>query len=503
MKNYKLILTIAFAITISSCKKNYISSQQNNPNLPSGAAASPQLILPGALKITAENINNLYPTYGIWMGYWAPSGNYSPSAGLVTYSFTTGDYQSFTQWYNNLSNYDAIQKLAAADASLVNYQAIAMIMKAYGFQALVDNYNDVPYKQAFQGLTALTPVYDKGSDIYDDLLVQLDAAIGLINKNTTAASPGSADIMFKGDMIKWKKLANTLKLRIAIRQYANVTAKDAALKTNIAATAGEGYLSSDANGANLVQGAVNPGYLNSDAYNGQESPFWLKYGFNQNGVPTGSAGNAYYRANNFAVNLLKANNDPRLNAFYLPISGAVIGNNYGNPNGISNVSVSAIGTGLLKSATMDAIVFPASEALFLQSEALVDGFAIPGDPQDLYKRGITASFVALGLTPAQAITYYSQDKVNVSWGSSTDKIQAIINQKYFAIMGYGNLEAYNEYRRTGFPLNIPVSVYPSSTVTKIPSRIFYPTAEYQQNAANVPAASTIDKFNSKIFWAKF
>jgi hypothetical protein len=513
MKKYIYLLTIAFATVVSSCKKDFISSLQNNPNVPAGASATPPLILSGALKISADIVNTSYPTYGIWMGYWCPSGNYQASASLITYSFTTTSFQTFVPWYNNLANYDVLDQMGNKDKTLANYQAIAKIMKAYGFQALVDNYNNVPYSQAFKGLAYITPVYDDASTIYDNLLVQLDAAITLINSNASAANPGSADIMFAGNMTNWKKFANSLKLRIAIRQYTNLPAKDAALKTSIAATATEGYLTSDAAGANAITGALNPGYSNSDANSGQESPFWRVFGYNQNGVPTGSSGNAYYRANNYAVNLLNSYNDIRVNYFYQPINGAVVGNDFGAANGLSNAVVSAIGglyaggsgsgQGLLKAPTMPAVVFSASESLFLQAEAVVDGFAVPGTASDLYQRGITASFIQLGLTSAQATAYYTQNIANVGWGASAaDPIQAIITQKYFSVMGYGNLEAYNEYRRTGYPKNIPVSVYPSNTVKTIPSRIYYPSTEYQQNAANVPSSTTVTPFNSKIFWAK-
>lgn len=496
MKKILAYIILISAIGISSCKKDYLSLEKN-PNIPS--VFTPEFLLSGALKNTADIVNFNYSTYGVWMGYWAPSGNFVPNTQLVTYNFTTDDYQTFVPWYQNLSNYNFIETSSGKEASLGNFVAIAKIMKAYGFQALVDNYGNVPYTEAFQAPVVLSPKYDKGEAIYDDLLKQLDAAIALIKTSSNATNPGASDIMFKGNMANWSKFANTLKLRIVIRQ-SNLASKQAALKTALNTTVSEGYLDEN------VQAAVNPGYTNSDANGGQYSPFWRSYGFDQNG--NASANNAYYRASAFAVKKLQNTTDPRVNRFYALIptgnfAGKIRGNDFGDLNSLQNANTSAIGLGLLKSASMDAIILSSSEALFLQSEGALLGL-IAGNAQTLYEKGITASFVATGVPdPATAATsYYSQGVVNVGWIASTDKVQAIIVQKWTALNGYSNLEAYNEYRRTGFPSDLPRSVASGALGTTQPFRILFPTTEFQTNAANVKAEGTIDRFATKIFWAK-
>lgn len=497
MKKSFLIIFAAVAISIAGCKKDYLSLE-TNPNTPS--VYTPDFLLSGAEKVSADLANNSYPTYGVWMGYWAPSGNYVPNTVLVSYGFGTDDYQVFVPYYQNLANFNFLET-SSSTPELAKYQAIAKIMKAYGFQALVDNYNNVPYTEAFKGADLLFPKYDKGEAIYDDLLKQLDAAIDIINKNPGATSPGNADIIFKGDMVKWKKFANTIKLRIVIRQT-NLTAKQAALKTALLTTVSEGFLDAS------VQAAANPGFTNVDANGGQQSSFYRSFGFDQNGNAT--ANNLYYRASAYAVTKLQNTNDPRVSKLYTVIptgtyAGLVRGNAFGDLNSLQNANTSAIGTGLLKSASQDAVLFSSSEALFLQSEAVVRGI-LTGDAKDLYQKGITASFVALAVPSAAtaAAAYYTQTPpiANVNWDSSTDKIQAIIYQKWVALNGYSNLEAYNEYRRTGFPSDIPRSVASGALGTTQPSRISYPTTEYQQNAAVVKAEGTLDRFTSKIFWAK-
>jgi hypothetical protein len=505
MKKYILIIAAFFTAGISGCKKDYLSLEVN-PNAPS--VTTPQLTLSAALSGAANIIVNDYPAYGVWAGYWTTSGNYVPNTTVNEFQLTNSSLiASWNDWYTNLTNLNNLQKLAAADPSLANYQAIAMIMKAYGFQHLVDDYNDVPYTQAFQPATILFPVYDKGVDIYHDLGKQLDAAIALINKSSAAAAPGPDDIVFKGNMTSWKKFANSLKLRLAIR-VSSKTSGDA-LVTDLASTASEGYLDG------ILEARANPGYSNTA---GKQNPFYANFGLD----PTGNeaSNSVYYRANNFAISTLTSFNDPRLATEYsltVP-AGAPAGTApsvyHGNVFGdtkttnLTNANNSGVGPGLSQSPTQDAILFSGAESLFLQAEALNDGFAISGNPatpataQLAYDGGITASFLDQGLTSAQATTYMSQAIANVGWTASTDKEQAIITQKWIALNGYFNFEAWNEYRRTGFPVH-PFSIDPAAaSSTAYPSRILYPLSELTTNPTNLGKEGTIDIFTSKIFWAK-
>src|SRR5579872_1737994 len=187
MKKYILIVATLFTAGISGCKKDYLSLEVN-PNTPS--VTTPSLTLAAALNNSASIVTGDYAAYGVWGGYWTTSGNYVPNQTINQYQLTNTNLNgAWGDWYSNLTNYNILQSLAAKDPSLANYQAIAMIMKAYGFQHLVDDFNDVPYTQAFQASSILFPVYDKGLDIYHDLGKQLDAAIALIQKSGSAASP--------------------------------------------------------------------------------------------------------------------------------------------------------------------------------------------------------------------------------------------------------------------------------------------------------------------------
>jgi len=499
MKKYISIITAIFIVGATGCKKDFLSLEVN-PNAPS--VSTPQYLLTGAEKVAADIINDDYLQYGVWGGFYTSSGNFVPSPQLQQYQFTDANYNGcWGDLYANLTNFTTLQNQSAADPSQGNYTAIAMIMKAYDFQQLVDNFNDVPYSQAFQASTISYPKYDKGAAIYADLMVQLDNAIGLINSATSTANPGTADIIYGGTMTKWVKFANTLKLRIAIRQ-SNLAA-GSTFAAEIAKTSAGGFLD-DTQGA-----TANPVYSNNA---GKESPFYGTYGFDAAGNATSN--NSYYRANAFNVSFLSNNNDPRLAQTWTLVTApppapagspqVYRGNVFGDATQfLSNSYTSAIGAGLLKAPTQDAFILSPAEACFLLSEGALNGYITGGvvAAQDYYQRGITAHFVQVGLTAGAAATYYGQTLANVGWATSPNKQQAIITQKWVALNGYNNLEAYNEYRRTSFP-NLPQSLDPSAASPTLPTRVFYPHSEVSTNGVNLLAEGTINPFTSKIFWAK-
>jgi hypothetical protein len=495
MKKYILIIAVALAAGFSGCKKGYLDLS-DNPNSPS--TTTPQLALAGGLNYAVSiEQGGTYSEFGVWAGYQTTSGGYVPNSGINQYQFGVGAFSGdFSPWYQCLLTFDQLKTIAPGP-TYANFQAIAMIMEAYGFQSLVDNYNNVPYSQALNP-NITTPKYDDGHTIYEALGPQLDAAIKLIQQNPGALSPANSDIMFGGNMTNWIKFANSLKLRLAMRLSTKFP--NDPLINDLKSTESLGYLDG------TVEGAVNPGYTNLA---GKENIFYGTYGYDQNGDAV--FGNLYYRANATSVDSLAKFNDPRKTQIYAltqdPDSPAtakpniVRGNIFGDPHALGNSTTSSLGPGLLKSPSQNAYLFLSSESLFLQAEAAYDGY-ITGNAQSLYEAGITASFVELGLTPAQATTYYSQTLPNVNWAASKGNIEeAIIVQKWIALNSLFDFEAYNEYRRTGYPL-LPSSIDPAAISKTLPTRVFYPLSELQDNAANLQAQGTINQFTSKIFWAK-
>jgi hypothetical protein len=538
MKKYISIILITLAAAGSGCKKDYLDLT-NNPNVPS--KTTPDLALSGALKTTADIVNganlgngNDYIQYAAWVGFLSQSTSFQPFTNIEQYQFTTTDFQG--DWidnYLNISNYNAL----LASTTEPNYQAIAKIMMAFDFEALVDEYNNVPYSQALQGAKILNPKYDTGQSIYTSLMAQLDAAIKLIQgAPATALVPSTSDIMYGGNMSNWLKFANTLKLRLCIR-VTNVSALETTFAADVKSTETIGYLDGT-NGA-----LVNPGYLNSDADGGQESPLWRNFGFTQTGGQ--QTDRQEFQANTFAAKFFASNNDPRLTEVYsisvtpdvytatslTPNSAvsvtatddtdAVVSTTFGSAQTPlatvdgkpgTQIAPSVVGTGLLVSAAQSAVIMSSAEALFLQAEAVARGI-IAGNAATLYNAAITASFefddggasatyANQATDDANAQTYYSQPGILYpATGTLDQQVTAIITQKWAALDVFGAFEAFNEERRTGIP-NVPTSIYQGANAPNQVTRIYYPFIEYSTNSGSVAAEGTINKFTSKIFWAK-
>ncbi|MGZ3776548.1 MAG: SusD/RagB family nutrient-binding outer membrane lipoprotein [Mucilaginibacter sp.] len=495
------LIAVAFIITgIAGCKKDYLN-QEVNPNNPSGASLP--LLLAGALNNSTNIVSTGYPGYMVWAGYAVTSGNYVPNATINQYQITNTSFNgTWTNWYATLANFNTIQQAASKDASQANFQAIAMIMKAYGFQHLVDQFGDVPYTQAFQPSTILFPAYDKGTDIYEDLGKQLDAAIALIHANGSAASPGTSDIVFNGDMTGWLRFANSVKLRLAMRVSGTTGTGSDPLITDLASTAADGYLDA------THEAIANPGYQN---LTGKQNPIYGGFVLDANGNPGGTG--VYYRANAFIVNTLNSTGDPRAEALFnlvpppgspagtpaTQVRGNIFGDNSSN-NLTNNYTSTYAGAGVARSSSQGQPLFSGSESLFLQAEAANRGI-ISGDAKALYQAGITASFEELGLTDAQAAAYYAQALNDVNWDASADKEQAIITQKWIALSINFPFEGWNEFRRTGFPA-VPASIDPAKVLTNTPYRVLYPLSELTTNTANLAKEGNIDPSSSKIFWMK-
>lgn len=513
MKKYISIFVVLIIVATSGCKKTYLSELAASPNTPS--ATTPNLALAGALKTTAAIINGTgYNVFDAWMGYLSWSTSYQANTTWESYNITSSSFDLWSNVYLNISNYNAMQ----ASTGEPYYQAIAKIMIAYDFENLVDQYNNVPYTQALQGVTTLTPTYDTGTSIYDALLKQLDAAMAQIQgaNATSALNPGTSDVMYGGNMTKWVKFANTLKLRLAIRQ-SNLSAKFAALQTAVQATSANGYIDLTS------EGNVQPGYTNSDANGGDQSPLDLNYGYTQSG--SSQTYNKETQANTFAVNFFigtgtpLAPEDPRLFGVYAPSPSAGAGGKVEStifgataaPREASGAVTPSKLSAYLLSPTKAAVIISAAESNFLQSEAYASGLLTGGyaAAANSYKLGVEASFIEDGLTAAQADTYLLNSNVAFpASGSPFATIQAaIITQKWAALNPYGGFEAYNEFRRTGASANggvpaVPVSILPGVSTTIMPNRLPYPVIEQQTNANNLGAQGVIDIYQSKIFWAK-
>lgn len=200
------------------------------------------------------------------------------------------------------------------------------------------------------------------------------------------------------------------------------------------------------------------------------------------------------------INWLDSVGDPRLGYFYAQNSaGGYTGEPFG---GTPNTVTSAIGPGILQSATMPALLFSASQSLFMQAEAAQRGL-ITGNAASLYKQAVEESFRYLTVpNSATAADAYMSGSANgsVNFALSTNPLRTILYQKWVAECELDGLEAWSDYRRTGFPVITSPSA--SAVGLAIPVRLLYPQSEYTQNDANVTAQNQQPTdIYTNIFWA--
>ncbi|UMB55247.1 SusD/RagB family nutrient-binding outer membrane lipoprotein [Lutibacter sp. A64] len=482
MKKYiKYANLLIVILLLTSCDDFLdVNVDPNNPTV-----VTPELVLPVAQKYTANLIQGTDAggrranTIGNMLMYnWSQSDGFAWYPDEFKYNVSSSFYSGiFSNSYTQaLKQY---QILAELDETYDNYKAIAMIMKAYHFQLLVDFYGDIPYTEALLRKDNATPIYDDAAFVYSDLLVQLSAAIELINNTGSSVTPGTDDIIFGGEMSDWVRFANTLRLRIAVRE-SNASAISEAFAQS------EGFITSDV--------LVNPGY-SLDA--GKQNPFWNLYGADESETVTLTSKATC--ATDYVISYLQNTNDPRIDYIYEKPETGHLGVvqgllDYDTPIVDAYVpeNVSNIGPGLLKNASMGACIFTLAESYFNQAEALLSQ---GGDAKSLYESGIEASFDYLGASGASS--YYSQPSSNVSWDSSSNKLEAIITQKWIATNGITAEQSWFDYTRTGYPSNLPISSQASTSDR--PVRLYYPASELSSNGGNVP--SQPDAFTAKIFWA--
>ena len=547
IKNVFILLIITMVIVVG-CKKDDFAVNTST-TVVTTSTVEYKTVLPASLAATATIQATQWKFLQSWLGYWARSGSYQSVDDEETYSFTnnfpaTPVFGSiWNGLYANATNYDFVAKNAKTNGAGM-YEAIARIMKALDFQMLVDVYGNVPYKEAFQGGTIRTPKYDDDQAIYADLFRELDAAIALINGPTSVATSNldiaTNDLVFQGNKTNWKKLANTIKLRLLMHMGNTSFAGGAEINTFVPGAnqvAEMAIITAEGSGF-LVAGTsakINPGYEAS-----KPNPYYRAFVLNENGALPGlgdqTKANAYAVGPNPAGGInagyYQWNGDLRVNRFYGRSSTNIIrGIPYGE---VANVSAANGGTnlatlngpGLLPNgAASNAWIFTATESLFLQAEAMRRGILV-GNAGTKLTEAITESFVSLGLTALDATNYIANNAsypdvdfngVSQGVGLPAGGMYTILSQKWFALNVFATLEVWTDYRRanmrygigSGFIEGPLISVHPQNTKTAIPIRLFYPQDEYSYNAANVAAEGVVNVFNSggvngrnRIFWDK-
>jgi hypothetical protein len=381
---------------------------------------------------------------------------------------------------------------------------------------VADTYGPIPYTKIGTGGNLATP-YDSSPEVYKAFFDELDEALAILHAHAGDALSPSSDFTFRGDISKWIKFANSLKLRLAMR-ISNTTADRTLAKQMAEEAVADGVMTSNADNAawDYFQTSTNPMYTAVN-YNSGDNEY-------KTGGDTHAAADIICYMNGY--------NDPRREAYFLKSGWAgteYIGlrrgwQTYANSWGFkfSGVNIKA----------NDPLVWMnAAEVAFLRAEGSVLGFEMGGTAQSFYEEGIRLSFEQWGAgdaseyiadatsmpqaysDPSNANQYNgSMSTITIAWDEAAtldQKVERIITQKWIANWLNG-CESWCDIRRTGYPKLIPVAANMSGGVVNSdlgPQRMPYPQEEYTNNSANVTEAVNkylggIDNMAVTLWWAK-
>lgn len=363
--------------------------------------------------------------------------------------------------------------------------AIGDILKVAVLHRVTDAYGPIPYTQLGTGINHVA--YDRQEEVYRAMFADLDSAIeilgGLVDGGTTTYLKGY-DNVFYGDLKKWVAFANTLRLRLATRvAYADAALYKAEAEKAIASAAG--FIQEDV--------LLHPG---AGAW---ENPIYvIEYNFNDGDAKAGAT----------IVTYMNSYKDPRRASYF---TSGTDGNYYGVRMGAS------VDSNYPKSTLWSRVNCTNSDPLKWMSGAeadflLAEYYLREGDDaaaKGFYEAGVKRSFsfasasnvdaylkgtdgVGSYTDPVTGGNSYGNNltPVAVSWGTQSDlegHLEQIITQKYIAMFPEG-MEAWAEFRRTGYPRVIPTATNNSGGLIdtqKQIRRLVYPASEYSANNANV------------------
>ncbi|WP_425235040.1 SusD/RagB family nutrient-binding outer membrane lipoprotein [Ulvibacterium sp.] len=360
------------------------------------------------------------------------------------------------------------------------YEGMALTLRALCFANLTDLYINVPYTEALTGKSEgiFTPIYDDQETVYNGVLLDLaDADSALANGESIIGSTG--DVIYNGDATKWRKLANSLRLRYLLRISKQ---RDVSSEMQAIVTAGN-YISSNADNAVLQYSGTS----NTDSW--PESTGRIG-GFDEKSLCT------------TGLEYLTRFNDPRLDIWFDRNSdgdwvGIPIGLNQDNARAFDDAnSPSRLDVNLFyfSRTSAQAFIIKNSEVQFILAEAAERGF-IPGDAETYYNDGIRASMSYWGVADTDIEGYLTQDEV-----AYDGSLELLMTQKTLALWNV-DYQGWFNYRRTGVPEL--VAGQDNLNQDRYPVRFLYPSSEQNLNEENYNRAVEAiggDDINTKGWW---
>jgi hypothetical protein len=518
MKMNKYIKIAAFTLVTGaffSCED--LTSVNTNPNGVQPDVVNPNLVMPTVLTEMAKLYVNL--GYQDIAGVVQHTQKDAWSSGHNDYDW--GGNQSWAGYYDILRNNDLLYQRAIAQ-NLEFHQGVSLVTKAFMFGLITDLWGDAPYTNALKGelggVANILPTYDSQEVIYTGILADLDKANKLLSKQKSEYSSivDNVDVIYNGDPVKWRKLANSL----ALRYYMRISAK----KADVAKAGIENIVKNPANYPIITTNAEDATMGFPGTSDGTSWPANAVFDV------SGSNYRRIKMANTF-VEYLQGVNDPRLGIWAAKVEIPLVvdatlpagtdkitgGKRYLSPDKVGNskidtdqeyvglpTSFSALPSAynlnptpgqtsfnphvsflapMYKNATgalLRARLVSAAEVNFILAEAAQKGWSV-GDAKTFYEAGVKASLTTWGV--GSSATSYLGTK-GVSYDGT---LKQIMEQKWIASWTAAT-EAWFDYRRTGFPA---LTAGPAAKRQALPVRFYYMQDEIRINAIN--ATSAMDK----------
>jgi len=477
----KIIYTLLAGILILSSCEDQLDINRDPDLLSQDEAALSSEIAVGMMGIGAVQSSYYALVGGIWAQQWAQSLSSSQYRNVDDYTVGTNDYTG--GWHNM---YDALTdirnaKRIALEQENWNYYLISTCLETYASQILTDFYGDIPYSEANDS-NILQPMFNSSQDIYDMMILDIDDALSRDLVNSALPAPGSDDFMFSGNMQNWIEFANTLKLKIFLRQTG---ARPSVAQSGIASmlNSGAAFLTTNA----AISGVfVDEANLSNPLYETDRRQL-------------NTANNL--RASTTMHSYMATNLDPRLDAFYGPGNSLDQGdyNSLAAPNSVSVANISALASIYFISA---------AQSYFMQAEAM-ERYNGGAGAKELYDAGVIAAFEKSPLfdndTFAIIETFDGTPFVSpggaYEYPSSTfdENLEAIITQKWLSAYPDNGYESFFEQLRTGIPFESSVPQTDNAYVPGqfaysvtgatggvFPQRMVYPNTELSRNS-NAPS----------------
>lgn len=421
MNKYKLIAILTGLVMMSSCTD--FGDTNVDPDV--SLNAKPEQVMTSAQGYLAWVVDGQYNNRAfLWGQYWT----WGPGVSL-------GDNERYVMtptvtdnvWNRSYSNALADLKYVSENGNSVQKGA-AKVMTALLFQMLVDHFGNIPFSEALKGEikdgAIQAPAYDKAEDVYASLAPMLQEAVTDLNGSGTM---GDEDLIYGGDVSKWIKFANSLQLRILMRQ-SSVSDQSAKVKALVSS-------------ADFIESGDDIAQMAFTGSSGSENPMFASQ---ESGI-----GN-FYVASNACLDLLKELQDPRIGDFY-DVNGAGVyaGVNQGaidsEPFGARRTDYSQ-GSAITYGKAVTTILVSDWEVWFLRAEAAVK-YGTSDNAQGAFENAVSASFDYLGNDgAADFIPTLGFDKV-----SDVIKMNIIGIQKWISMNGLQESEGWIEARRFDRP----------------------------------------------------